>query len=79
MTRTKASSRLLAGGAGSGRTAKEKTEATRGDKPAKPVRRVVPKPLRVRLLGNAESTVIPPPAILWDDPVDPATGAKLKR
>ena len=79
MTTTKASSRLLAGSAGIRIATKEKTAAAQGDKPSKAVRRLVPKPLRPKVMGDPESTAIPPPVILWDDPVDPATGAKPKR
>ena len=79
MTTNKASSGLLTGSAGIRIATAEKTAAAQGDKPAKAVRRLLPKPLRPKVMGNPESTAILPPVILWDDPVDPATGAKPKR
>ena len=79
MTTTKASSGLLAGSAGIRIATKEKTAAAQSDKPSNAVRRLAPKPLRPKAMGHPESRAIPPPVILWDDPVDPATGGKAKR
>jgi len=78
MTTTKASSRLLAGGAGMGPKPREKIAVAQGDKPLKAARRLVPKASPPKVLGDPASTAIPPSVILWDDPVDPATSAKLK-
>ena len=79
MTTSKAPSELLAGTAGIRITTAAKTAVAQGDKAPKPVRRPVPKSVRPKVLDGAEAPALPAPVILWDDPVDPAAGAKPKR
>jgi hypothetical protein len=51
-----------------------KTESPQNDRPPKPTRRVLPKPLRPHLIAKGPSTAVPA-VILWDDPVElPAAG-----
>jgi len=54
----------------------KKIAPPQSDKPAKPVRRTLPKALRPRIVGDAPVT--PAPVILWDDPFDPGPDPKVR-
>jgi len=77
MTTTKTTSGPRATRPGFGSAPAENIAPPQSDKPAKPVRRVVPKPFRPRAVGDAP-VASSPPAILWDDPFDPTVSSRSK-
>ena len=77
MTTTKSTSGPGAMRPDFGSVSVENIAPPQSDKPSKPVRRVVPKPFRPRVVGEAPAASAPP-AILWDDPFDPTAESKPK-
>jgi len=54
-----------------------KTASPQNDRPPKPVRRVMPKPLRPHLVAKGPPAAVSA-VILWDDPVELPTAVKSK-
>jgi hypothetical protein len=77
MTTTKSTSRTAMGGSGLRSPSDGKAASPQNDRPPKPVRRVMPKPLRPHLVAKGSPAAVPA-VILWDDPVELPAAVKPK-
>lgn len=77
MTTIKSTSKTPAGGGDLHSPPVGKTASPQNDRPPKPVRRVMPKPLRPQLVAKGSPAAVPA-VILWDDPVEAPALVKSK-